>query len=264
MALHLSTPGALPSVRARVPEPSGIDARRLDLWYVLPDYLRDETLLESYRGLLSAREERKWKRLRLERHRHTYLITRALVRSTLTHYHPVDPRAWTFRENRYGRPEIAGPAGAPPLRFSVSHTNGFIAFLVGVDRDLGVDVENLEWKGTICKTADRYYSPVEAADVRRQPPPAQRTRFLEYWTLKEAYTKARGMGLSLPLDAFSFRLDEGCPIPVSFAPDLSDDQASWQFELFRPTGCHVLSVATRRGEAADLPVVFRPCVPLAQ
>ena len=70
--------------------------------------------------------------------------------------------------------------------------------------------------------------------------------FFDYWTLKEAYIKARGAGLAIPLDLFSFRFDGRGRISVSFDPRLGDDPERWQFALYRPTGGHVLAVALER------------------
>jgi 4'-phosphopantetheinyl transferase len=218
--------------------------------------------LSACRELLSENEIAKSKRFHFQRDRRRYLVTRALVRSVLSRYAAVDPRAWAFRENEYGRPEIAGPAGVSKLRFNVSHTDGFIACLVGLDRDLGVDVENVRRRGQTVEIADRCFSPTEVDELRRQPPHAQRTRFFEYWTLKEAYIKARGMGLSIRLEEFSFHIEDGRPIRISFGPRLHDDPASWQFWVFRPTDHHILAAGIRRGDEPDLSTVLKPCVPL--
>ena len=90
----------------------------------------------------------------------------------------------------------------------------------------------------------------------------RRPRFFDYWTLKEAYIKARGMGLAIPLDHFSFLIAPGKPIGIAFDPRLKDEPAAWQFEQIRPTTSHLISLAIRRRDEADVRVVVRRVTPL--
>lgn len=234
------------------------------LWYVFQDEIRDPALLDAYRGLMTPAEAERQARFMFAKGRHEHLVTRALVRTTLSRYAPVDPRAWSFAIGERGRPEIAGPEGAPPLRFNLSHTDGLIACLVTHDLDVGVDVEDTLRTSSTVDIADRFFSPSEVRELRAQPAERQRTRFFEYWTLKEAYIKARGMGLALPLDQFSFHLDEGPEIRISFDPRLVDDPESWQFSLYRPSGRHMMAAAIRKGRGRPpLSIELREVVPLA-
>jgi 4'-phosphopantetheinyl transferase len=77
--------------------------------------------------------------------------------------------------------------------------------------------------------------------------------FFDYWTLKEAYIKARGLGLTLPLGQFTFHRIPGRAPAISFAPELHDDPSSWQFAQFWPTRDHRMAVAVRR-TGDDLPI----------
>jgi len=181
------------------------------------------------------------------------IVARALLRLTLSRYAPVAPDAWRFVTNRYGRPELAEvPPGAAGLRFNVSHTEGLIAVAVARDRDIGVDVEDIDRRLTH-DIAGRFFSPAEVHDLRQQPPEAQPRVFFDYWTLKESYIKARGMGLALPLEDFSFQLRPDGPPTISFAPTLDDDPARWQFAQGCPSDRHRLAVAVER-RGRDLPV----------
>ncbi len=235
----------------------------LDLWLVEQDEIRDSSLLAAYRDLLSPEERERHVRFVFERHRHQFLVARALVRSGLSRYAAIDPRDWTFENNRYGRPRISGPAGAPPLEFNLSHTEGMIALVVGrAGREFGVDVEDCERQGQTVEIADRFFSASESAALRSLPRERQRRRFFDYWTLKEAYIKARGMGLSLPLDQFSYHLDAGPAISISFGSGIPDDPAGWQFAQFAPNPRHLVGVAVRRGRAPDVAIRGVKTVPL--
>ncbi len=124
----------------------------------------------------------------------------------LSRYADVAPRDWPFRIDEHGRPELAArPAGTPDLRFNVSHTNGLVACAVTVGREVGVDVEHTG-RRLVHDVAERFFSPREVADLRACPAADQPVVFFDYWTLKESYIKARGLGLALPLRQFSFLL----------------------------------------------------------
>jgi 4'-phosphopantetheinyl transferase len=240
------------------------------LWYVDPEQVADDQLLAAYRALLTPAELERTARFVFERGRREHLITRVLVRTTLSRYYPaVDPRSWQFNANPYGRPEIVAPATAPPLRFNVSHTERLIVCLVAAGREIGVDVEDIGRHAPL-DVADRYFSPHEAAELFSRPAAARPDRFFDYWTLKESYIKARGLGLQLPLDQFSFHLaaahqTSAPPITISFGPEIADDPATWQFSLRILTPRHRLAVAIRRAPAEpDLAIRLVPVVPLRQ
>ncbi|WP_437323065.1 4'-phosphopantetheinyl transferase family protein [Sorangium sp. So ce381] len=232
------------------------------LWYVFCDAARDEALLAAYHRLMAPDEAAQQARFLFAENRHEYLLTRALVRTVLSKYANVAPEAWSFVRNEFGRPQIAGPPGVPPIRFNLSNTRGLIACLVALDRDVGVDVEDTERASSAVDIADRFFSPGEVRALRALPPERQRARFFEYWTLKESYIKARGMGLAIPLDQFSFHLDDGPAIGISFDPRLGDDRSAWQFALYQPSARHTMAAAIRSGGGPPLSIELRETVPL--
>jgi 4'-phosphopantetheinyl transferase len=241
------------------PEP--LPAGEVHLHYLLDADVTDAALLAAYEALLSPDERTRRARYLFEHSRREYLLTRALVRTTLSRYAPVAPAAWTFRANDYGRPEVAR-ADLGWLRFNLSNTRGLIVCAVARDREIGADVEDTTRAGETVDIADRFFSAAEVAALRALPEGAQRGRFFDYWTLKEAYIKARGMGLSIPLDQFGFLLEDGAPIRIAIDPALGDDASTWQFAQLELSPEHRAAVAVRRGAGPDLRVVARRTVPL--
>ena len=235
----------------------------LHVWLAQPDEIRPPHLLRQYHALMNEVERRKRSRYRLEKHRHECLVTRALVRTTLSRYCPeVGPAAWKFVQVGNGRPEPAPGLTRHPLRFNLSHTDGLIACAVTLNRAIGVDVESLERRGETVAIADRYFAVSEVRALHAQPAERQRERFFSYWTLKESYIKARGLGLAIPLEQFAFDLDGPGPIRISFDSRLADDPNVWQFALERPTPQHMLAMGVQRGHGPDLDVRVRFVVPL--
>jgi 4'-phosphopantetheinyl transferase len=216
--------------------------------------------MDAYRALLSPDEHERMARFVFDRDRRAFLLTRALVRTTLSRYAAVKPADWRFINNAHGRPELLDrPAGAPDLRFNISHTDGLIACAVTIGREVGVDVEQVS-RQLSHDVAGRHFAPGEVNDLRRLPEDEQQRVFFDYWTLKEAYIKARGFGLALPLGDFAFKLNPPDAPTIAFEPALEDDPASWQFLQEWPTPQHRLALAVRR-EGHDLPVRIRDVVP---
>lgn len=238
-----------------------LDGTRIDVFLTEPERVTDRATLLAYDALLAPEERTRQRRFRFAIDRHDCLVTRALVRTTLSRYAPVDPAAWRFELNRYGRPHLVPGQCDPDLRFNLSHTRGLIACAVTIGHEIGCDVESLQRSGETVAIADRYFSASEIKALRALPQERQRERFFAYWTLKESYIKARGMGLALPLDQFSFLLESGPPIGIEFDPGLQDDPGDWQFDLRRPTPEHMLAVGVRRGTGRDLAIRVRSVIP---
>src|SRR5215510_3003654 len=115
----------------------------IHLWLAFYDEINEEPLLSAYRELLDAAEKEQEPRFYFARDRRRYLITRALVRTTLSRYVCIHPRDWIFSANAYGRPELVNAqARDAGLSFNISHTHSLIVLGVTKDRALGVDVEN--------------------------------------------------------------------------------------------------------------------------
>ena len=215
---------------------------------------------EQYLRLLSPDEHERMARFVFERDRVRFLLTRALVRTTLSRYAPVAPADWHFIANAHGRPEILDrPAGVPDLRFNLSHTDGLIACAVTIGREVGIDVEHVGRRLTQ-DVAARFFAPAEVAHLQSLPADQQERVFFDYWTMKEAYIKARGFGLALPLGDFAFHFAPDQPPTITIEPSLQDDPATWQFQQDWPTPIHRLGLAIRR-TGDDLPVRTRQVVP---
>lgn len=115
----------------------------------------------------------------------------------------MEPAAVEFRHSKHGRPELVSDIG---LQFNLTHTNGLIALAVTTQAPVGIDVEYLNRQAGIPKLASRYFSDEENSALYRLPAEAWSQRFYDLWTLKEAYLKACGTGLTTPLRDFSFSL----------------------------------------------------------
>lgn len=239
----------------------------IHVWYLFPSEASHPSLLERYRALLTAEEEDRTQRYVFARNQVEHLLTRALARTVLARYVDANPRDLRFSLTELGRPELASP-GAPGLSFNLSNTEGLIICAVARGRLLGVDVEWIERSGQTVEIADQYFSKRETAELRSLPVEHQRRRFFDYWTLKEAYLKARGIGLGLPLDRFSLLLGAppavNAPIRIEFEPELGDRSERWWFEQLDLSPVHKIAVAATRAPTETLRLVIRRTVPLEE
>jgi 4'-phosphopantetheinyl transferase len=234
---------------------------RVDVWTVRQDAPAVQARLASYFALLTEDERERRQRFAMEDDRVRFLLGRTLARTMLARYAPIAPRDWPIEIDERGRPELRRrPAGVPDLRFNLSHTPGLIACAVSIGREVGVDVEFVGRRIIHDDIPERFFSAREVADLRALPIDAQSTVFFDYWTLKESYIKARGLGLALPLGQFTFLLNGDQPPTIEFAPELPDDPATWQFAQYWPTTEHRMAVAVRR-RGPDLPIVVSDVVP---
>jgi 4'-phosphopantetheinyl transferase len=227
------------------------------VWLASPDGIREPTLLERYLALLGSQERERHGRLRRKQSRQEFLVAHALARVTLSRYALVPPEAWSFSFGEHGRPEISGPSDARGLRFNLSHTSGMVACAVTRELDIGVDVENRARRLRHRDLAERFFGEAEVEALRALAPEARARRFLELWTLKEAYLKARGCGISIPLRGFQFQLSDSAPPRIRFDPALvCDDPESWQFALHQPTQTHTLALAVCRPDRREMAIRF--------
>jgi 4'-phosphopantetheinyl transferase len=203
--------------------------------------------LEELRRMLSPEERGREARLVFERDRLTFLLSHALVRLTLSAYSGSDPCDLEFEVNPFGKPFVRPRRGFTCPCFSLSHTAGLVACAIAWEPEVGIDVEDIR-RSNDWELVAHSFSPDEQESLMRIPAGERQARFYELWTLKEAYIKARGMGLSLPLDQFSTRLPEAGPIHIEFSGALVDRPESWQFALFRMEAFRLaLAVRTTAG-----------------
>jgi 4'-phosphopantetheinyl transferase len=194
-------------------------------------------------------------RARFTRYRHRddaemFLLGRVMARAAVGRAAGLDPAAWRWRDGVRGRPEVDEPGVA--LHFSLAHSAGLVVCGLAGDREVGVDVEDRARRPLDRRLVHRYCSASESADIDAQEEDGWHDRFLTYWTLKEAYLKARGLGIAVPLSDVSLSLGDGSAT-LRFGASLAGLDARWAFATMAPTPRHIVAVAA---PSADGPVRF--------
>jgi 4'-phosphopantetheinyl transferase len=173
--------------------------------------------------MLSDDERRRAAGFHFERDRSRFIVTRAYLRILMGHYLQKEPTEIKFSYGPNGKPFLAGE-GAVDLRFNLSHSHGLAVYAVTNGREIGVDLEYNSENMDIEAIAERFFSAQESAALKSLPDHEKSKAFFACWTRKEAYIKARGEGLSVPLDSFSVSLIPGKPaelLDVQGDPEIS-------------------------------------------
>jgi 4'-phosphopantetheinyl transferase len=190
------------------------------------------------RALLSSDELARMAAFGHERDRTLYLWSRGLMRSVLASYLGCECAGIRFTANEFGKPVLTDQS----LCFNLTHTRGAIAFALSREHDVGVDVEERDRRVDYVGLARRYFAAREAQHIEELGEADRPTAFFAIWTLKEAYVKGLGRGLTFPLDAFAFELDVHRLIAFRALADFV--ACDWHFHQFDlgPRHCGAIAI----------------------
>ena len=240
------------SLLPQVIDPQQLPARNAVAIYLLElDHSASRGSSQRYLPLLATVELANWEKIRPVERQWQYLQSRVLQRLVLGAYVECDPRALTFRRDEWGRPTLVEHEA---LHFSLSHCASHVALAVGSDPVLGIDVETMvPVRSSFMHIACQYFHTDDLAQLMKVPEEQRYGRFLDLWTLKEAYLKALGLGMHKPMADCSF---ERTPAGLIVAHDraLVEDRIAPNAFIAqrRMRGCQ-LALAYRYGR----PVRFR-------
>lgn len=195
-----------------------------------------------YKRVLSADEQARLARFQRTEPAQQFLTARILLRAALANVTKVPARDITFGYTAYGKPYVDRPDAARGRPFNISHTQGIVACAIGDGCTPGVDVEAVDRDLDTGQIARGHFAPAERAAVEQGPESERRSTFFQIWTLKEAYIKAHGKGLSIPLDGF--RIDTRTASPtIKLDDDASDDGRRWRLVARKIDRRHQLAIA---------------------
>lgn len=234
-------------------------AQQIDLWHVAIDKAADAVAEEEYLALLSPDERERYGRLGRESVRREFLVGRALLRTTLARYLRIAPHDVEFQYNGFGKPSLSAPR--EPWEFNLSHSAGLAVCAIAAV-EVGVDVEDRSRTVEFLDLARSFFAPAETAFLESLTSERQRGAFFEIWTLKEAFIKARGQGLSLPLADFAFTLQPPKPPSIAFLPQLSGVADEWQFVQISLPPDYQLAVAAHLPTRRPIELTLREVLPL--
>jgi 4'-phosphopantetheinyl transferase len=233
-----------------------LPTQEVHLWCVHKANLDASTLVLTYEQLVSPEERARCDRFRFPADRELFLTTRWLVRTTLSNYVDVDPDDWRFTQNSFGRPEIA-LADLRSLRFNLSHSRDVALLGVTIARDIGVNIEYTNRSEDTLRIARNQFSSAEISQLEATSGNRQRDLFFAIWTLKEAYIKAKGMGLSLPLKDFTIIPGTQHVATFSTLTTHEDETDKWWMAGYKIAPKYQAAVVVRSSLNAPTKIVFR-------
>jgi 4'-phosphopantetheinyl transferase len=170
----------------------------------------DDHEAASLRVFLAADELSRADRFHFAKDRNHFIVARALLRKLLAAYLGAGAAELQFSYAEKGKPSLAD-SGQSAVKFNLAHSQGRALYAFSRGREVGIDLEFIREDLESEKIASRFFSPAEIEALELVPPELRKQAFFECWTRKEAYIKARGEGLSLPLDEFDVSLRPGEP-----------------------------------------------------
>ena len=190
--------------------------------------------IQALEQLLASDEQARAEQFRFQKDRLHYIIARGTLRSILGRYLGKDPHTLRFSYSTFGKPALVQNPDSNALFFNVTHSRGLALYGITRGYTIGIDIEYLD-AGVSCEQiAARFFSPLEVNMLRAVPKELQHAAFFACWTRKEAYIKARGMGLSLDLKAFDVSLLPGDPTAILGSREEALDISHWSLYDISP------------------------------
>ena len=223
------------------PETLVLGCDQVHVWRATLDQTPSQ--IQSFLHNLAADEQARAERFYFERDREHFIAARGVLRAIRGGDLNRVPECLSFCYSSHGKPALAGEPDGDAIRFNVSHSHGIALYAVTRGREVGIDLERIRLDLAVAEIAERFFSRREVAMLRTLPIEAQREAFFRCWTRKEACLKARGEGLSLPLNQVDVSLAPGEPAAVHGTQRDSSEASRWSLQELAPATGYVAALA---------------------
>jgi 4'-phosphopantetheinyl transferase len=218
-----------------------VSSNKVHVWRTSLDL--PASCVQSLQHTLAADELSRAEQLYFPKDRKHFMVARGLLRAILSRYLDMEPGQLRFCHSPYGKPALATTPGQDTLSFNMSHSHGLALYAITRGREIGIDLERIRGDLNCEQIAARFFSPRENAVLRALPAELKPEAFFNCWTRKEAYIKARGEGLSLPLDQFDVSLAPGEPTMLLNTRGDPQETARWSLQALTPGPGYVAALA---------------------
>ncbi|MGC1676245.1 MAG: 4'-phosphopantetheinyl transferase superfamily protein [Candidatus Binataceae bacterium] len=223
------------------PAKLNIDSSDVHVWRATLD--EPPAPIDCYLHTLAADERTRAERFYFRRDGQRFIIAHGVLRAILSLYLNESPKRISFCNGSHGKPALFPESGGDSIRFNMSHSHGMALYAVARSREVGVDIEFVRGDLEAEQIAERFFSRREIAELRALPAALRRNAFFLCWTRKEAYIKAKGEGLSLPLDQFDVSLTPGEPAALLNTRPDSGETLRWSLQELTPDPGYAAALA---------------------
>jgi 4'-phosphopantetheinyl transferase len=231
------------------PKDLKLESNEIHVWRVF--LAQTVSCLQSLQQTLSTDERTKAERFYFQKDRSQFIVSRGALRAILSRYLDLDPSTLRFGYNPYGKPSLIAEQGGDTLRFNLSHSHGLALIAITKNRNIGIDLESIRTDFPYQQIAESFFSPLENAVLRSLPLHLQHKAFFTCWTRKEAYIKAVGKGLSIPLDRFDVTLAPGEPAALLNFQENPQEVSRWSLIELIP-GSDLVATLAVEGDRCQL------------
>jgi 4'-phosphopantetheinyl transferase len=215
--------------------------------------------IQQLAQILSSDEKARAERFYFEQHRQRFIVGRGLLRTLVGSYLGLVPAQLQFTYGDRGKPTLAtlpsppqnsppqskgGQGGVQTLRFNLSHSSNLVLYAFTLNREIGIDIEQIRPMPELEQLSQRFFSPQENAALLALPPEQRNGAFFNCWTRKEAYIKAMGDGLALSLDRFEVSLAPGEPARLVSIDGDTQLARRWSLQELNPGAGYAAAIAT--------------------
>lgn len=223
----------------------------IDLWFLRTAEVNDPCLLRACDAIMEPAERDHQEKRISEKLRHEHRVTRALCRAVLGRELGVTPGSLRFARNSYGRPNLNPPSS---LRFNLTHTVDFVALIIARNRELGVDAEPTSRAAAILGLGRSAFTAQELDFLAGIPFDERGKWAVCLWTIKEAYIKARGMGLSLPIQKIEIAIDVVAgSATLRLLEPIDEAPSRWKLGLLA-VGDHIVATCVEQNGEPDFSI----------
>jgi 4'-phosphopantetheinyl transferase len=223
-----------------------LDHSEVHVWRAALD-LSVSSLLRL-RQTLDTGELARVRRFHFQEDRDHFIAAHGVKRSILARYLGTEPGALRFAQEPQLKPYLATPSDQDPIQFNLTHAHGLALVAVTKGREVGIDVEQIRIDVASKALAERLFAPQEVTALQGLPISMQAAAFFRAWTRKEAYLKARGEGLTSPLNQFAVSLAPGEPAKLLWVQGDDQETSRWSLRHLEPGPGFVGALAAESGD----------------
>jgi 4'-phosphopantetheinyl transferase len=212
--------------------------------------------LSHHVSLLSLDEKARAERFYFEKDRDHFIVGRGLLRTIISYYLKVEPAQIIFFYEEYGKPALKSELRDKTFEFNLSHSKGLALYIFSWNRKVGIDVEYIHSMPDMDDFAERFFSPRESAFINSLSGQQKEIAFFKLWTCKEAFLKANGNGLTVPINEVEISLESEGSVTLEAIGEEKEQISHWQLEIFNPVQGYQAALAVEGKGAVPTTTTF--------